>query len=334
MEKKISVLGGGTWGCTIANLLAEKGHKVTVWDFSEDVINSLNKTRVPLKLPFLRIVEGVKFSSDLSETVKNSSEIFVIVPSHAVRSVLTKAKRSIKKDTVIAMFSKGLEDKNGLTLSQVSEEALGASVKNTYCVISGPSHAEEVCQHKPTTVVAASFVPEISKRCQDLLMSPYFRVYTQEDVRGVEIGGALKNVIAIAAGICDGLSFGDNTKAALLTRGLAEISRFGVALGAKMETFSGLAGMGDLIVTATSRFSRNRNFGELIALHRTVENALSEIGMVVEGVKTTYSASHLAIRNQIPMPITQEVYKIIFEGKSPVDAVSSLMGRSPKPEIY
>ncbi len=334
MERKITVLGGGTWGCTLANLLAEKGYKVKVWDISKDVINSLNKTRTPLKMPFFKIVSGVTFETDLQSVIKEATDILISIPSHAVRETLTKSKKLLRKEAVLMMFSKGMEDKSGLSLSQVSEEVLGGSIKKRYCVISGPSHAEEVCQKKPTTVVAASYSSEVSKQCQELMMSPYFRVYTQDDVRGVELGGALKNIIAIAAGICDGLSLGDNTKAALLTRGLAEMTRFGVAFGAKAETFSGLAGIGDLIVTATSRFSRNRNFGELLSLHRSVEDALKEIGMVVEGIKTTYSAYHLSISNQIPMPIIQEIYRIIFEGKAPMEAVYSLMGRSPKPEIY
>lgn len=334
MTKKIAVLGGGTWGCTIANMLAEKGHKSIVWDISKDVINSLKKTRVPFKLPLLKIVAGVSFETDLLSAIKDATDVIISVPSHAVRDLFVKCKKNIRKDANILMFSKGLEDKNGLTLSDVAEEILGKKIKERYCVVSGPSHAEEVSQHKPTTVVAASYNPDIALQCQELMMTPYFRVYTQSDVKGVEIGGALKNVIAIAAGVCDGMELGDNSKAALLTRGLAEIIRFGLAFGAKTETFSGLAGMGDLIVTATSRFSRNRNFGELLALHRSVEEALNEIGMVVEGVKTTYSAYHLSITHQIPMPILQEIYRIIFEGKSALEAVYSLMGRSPKPEIY
>jgi len=334
MGNKIAILGAGTWGCTLANLLAEKEFSISLWDGDPEVISSLRETKIPKKLPDLTILESVNLGYDLKITLKDAYAVLIVVPSHSVREVFGKSSKFLNKNSLIVMCSKGMEDKTGLTLSKVTEEVFGSDIKKRYSVLSGPSHAEEVCQHKPTTVVVASLSPEVAQKCQELMMTNYFRVYTQNDVKGVELAGALKNVIAIAAGICDGLGLGDNSKAALLTRGLAEITRLGVALGARPETFAGLAGIGDLIVTATSYFSRNRNFGELLALNYSVEQAQNEIGMVVEGIRTTYSAHHLAIRYEIPMPIVQEVYRIIYEGKSPVDAVNSLMERSPKPEIY
>jgi glycerol-3-phosphate dehydrogenase (NAD(P)+) len=245
-----------------------------------------------------------------------------------------KSLGTARLKTPIIIGSKGLDTKQLMTLSRVALDVLGTAVRDQLCVLSGPSHAEEVSRGAPTSVVSSAYNQETAASVQRLFMTPTFRVYTHHDVLGVELGGSLKNIIAIAAGVCDGLRLGDNSKAALLTRGLAEIIRLGKAMGADIQTFTGLAGVGDLIVTALSRHSRNRAFGERIARGLTVEEAQRQIGMVVEGITTTQAARQLAKRHGVPMPITEEVYNIIFKDRPPKEAVASLMRRSPKPEIY
>jgi len=355
---QIAILGAGTWGCTLATLLYEKGFPVKIWDISSGLLEHLDKTRIPPKLPNLRLPAGLVIEKDLRRIVKDAAYLVITVPSHAVRD-LCASLRSVAKAMVqpsqplrrsrqrrrletgeslahekFVLCSKGIEQGTLLTLSGVMEEVLGEGARPGICCLSGPSHAEEVSRKMPTSIVAAAYKPELAHEVQALFHTDFFRVYIHDDVLGVQLGGALKNVIAIAAGVCDGLGFGDNTKAALLTRGLAEMIRLGVAMGAKQETFSGLSGVGDLIVTATSRHSRNRNFGELIAKGRNVEEALNEIGMVVEGVKTASSVAALAEKYHVAMPISVEVYRVLYEGKKPKDALRDLMGRSPKPEIY
>ena len=335
-KKHIVVLGAGTWGCTLATFLCEKGFPVKIWDISSGLLEHLDKTRIPPKLPNLRLPAGLVIEKDLRRTVKDAAYLVITVPSHAVRDLcasLLETGESLAHEKFV-LCSKGIEQGTLLTLSGVMEEVLGEGARPGICCLSGPSHAEEVSRKMPTSIVAAAYKPELAHEVQALFHTDFFRVYIHDDVLGVQLGGALKNVIAIAAGVCDGLGFGDNTKAALLTRGLAEMIRLGVAMGAKQETFSGLSGVGDLIVTATSRHSRNRNFGELIAKGRNVEEALNEIGMVVEGVKTASSVAALAEKYHVAMPISVEVYRVLYEGKKPKDALRDLMGRSPKPEIY
>ena len=346
-KKHIVVLGAGTWGCTLATLLCEKGFPVKIWDISSGLLEHLDKTRIPPQLPNLRLPAGLVIEKNLRRIVKDAAYLVITVPSHAVRD-LCASLRSVAKATErrrletgeslahekFVLCSKGIEQGTLLTLSGVMEEVLGEGARPGICCLSGPSHAEEVSRKMPTSIVAAAYKPDLAHEVQALFHTDFFRVYIHDDVLGVQLGGAVKNVIAIAAGVCDGLGFGDNTKAALLTRGLAEMIRLGVAMGAKQETFSGLSGVGDLIVTATSRHSRNRNFGELIAKGRSVEEALNEIGMVVEGVKTASSVATLAEKYHVAMPISVEVYRVLYEGKKPKDAVRDLMGRSPKPEIY
>ena len=342
-----AVLGAGTWGCTLAALLYEKGFPVKIWDISPSLLEHLEKTRIPPKLPNLQLPAGLVIEKDLHRTVKDATYLVIAVPSHAVRDLCTSL-RSVAEDMEhrqlemgesfahgkFVLCSKGIEQGTLLTLSGVMEEVLGEETRQDICCLSGPSHAEEVSRKMPTSIVAAAYKPDLAHEVQTLFHADFFRVYVHDDVLGVQLGGAVKNVIAIAAGVCDGLGFGDNTKAALLTRGLAEMIRLGIAMGAKRETFSGLSGVGDLIVTATSRHSRNRNFGELIAKGRSVEDALDEIGMVVEGVKTASSVATLAEKYHVEMPISVEVYRVLYEGKRPKDGVRDLMGRSPKPEIY
>jgi glycerol-3-phosphate dehydrogenase (NAD(P)+) len=334
--KQMLVLGAGTWGCTLAALLSEKGYPVTLWDSDRGIRESLRTARIPAKLPDVLLPSLIQITEDLAPALKDSRHVVIVVPSHAIRPVCEELKQIIPdmKSKCIVLFSKGIEQKTLLPPSGVVADVLGPDIRNTYCYLSGPSHAEEVARKMPTSIVASAFNPEIAREAQEIFHTDYFRIYTQEDVLGVELGAAVKNVIAIAAGVCDGLGFGDNTKAALLTRGLAEIIRLGVIMGARQETFSGLAGIGDLIVTSISRHSRNRNFGELLARGYTVEEAMKQIGMVVEGVKTADSVRALAQKYRITMPISQEVYSLIYEGKSPREALKDLMGRSLKSEIY
>ena len=330
------VLGAGTWGCTLAALLSEKGCAVALWDSEKDVRASLRTMRIPSKLPSLRLPDRILIPEDISAALPDSEYVVIVVPSHGIRRVCEDLRRltpAIKSKRIV-LCSKGIEQKTLLIPSGIVADVLGPEIRQVYCCLSGPTHAEEVSRKMPTSIVASAFDLEIAREIQEIFHTEYFRIYTQEDVLGVELGAAVKNVIAIAAGVCDGLGFGDNTKAALLTRGLAEIIRLGVIMGARQETFSGLAGIGDLIVTSISRHSRNRNFGELLAKGYSVEEAMNRIGMVVEGVKTADSVKALAQKYRISMPISQEVYSLIYEGKNPREALKDLMGRSLKPEIY
>ncbi|MBN1901695.1 NAD(P)-dependent glycerol-3-phosphate dehydrogenase [Candidatus Sumerlaeota bacterium] len=334
-EKRFLVLGAGTWGCTLACLLAEKGFSVSLWDVDPDVRTRLRSARIPAKLPDLKLRDAISIEDNISLALGKADFLIVTTPSHALRDLFLEIKK-LDLDfgsLVIVLCSKGIERKTLLTPSGIVRDVLGDRAIQRYCCLSGPSHAEEVSQKIPTSVVAASFDPDLSSKVQDIFHTEYFRIYTQEDVLGVELGGAVKNVIAIAAGVSDGLGFGDNTKAALLTRGLAEIIRLGVAMGARRETFAGLAGIGDLIVTCISRHSRNRNFGELIAKGYSVEKAKKHIAMVVEGIITADSVMTLSEKHEIPMPISREIYSVLYEGKNPLKAVGDLMGRSLKSEI-
>ncbi len=335
-KRRMLVLGAGTWGCTLAALLSEKGYDITIWDISEGVLDILERTRVPFRLPSLTLPRDVGIEHKLTEALAGAEILVIVVPSHSVRPLcenLLDADPNISSRKFV-LCSKGIERGTLLTMSGVMEDVLGSKVRERFCCLSGPSHAEEVSKKMPTTVVASAYRAEVAGEVQEIFHTRFFRIYTQQDVLGVELGAAVKNVIAIAAGVCDGLGFGDNTKAALLTRGLAEIMRLGVAMGARRETFSGLAGVGDLMVTAMSRHSRNRNFGELLAKGCSVEEAMGEIGMVVEGVKTADSVRALSEKYSVQMPISREVYRLIYEGKKPHDAVQDLLKRSPKPEIY
>jgi len=332
----IGVLGAGTWGCTLAALLAGKGCKPGLWDYSPDVMDRLEDTRIPARLPHLTLPPSVRMERTLDQIARNAEFLVIVIPSHGVRSLcehLRKTQLDLSSKRFV-LCSKGFERETLLPLHNVMEQVLGKDIHRQICLLSGPSHAEEVSRRMPTTVVSCSFSPELAGRVQGIFHTEFFRVYTQEDVLGVELGGAVKNVIAIAAGVCDGLGFGDNSRAALITRGLAEMIRLGIAMGARIDTFSGLAGVGDLIVTTTSRHSRNRNFGELLARGRSVKQALDEIGMVVEGVNTAHSVMALGEKYNVAMPISRETYRIIYEGKKPEDAVRDLLERAPKPEIY
>ncbi len=332
----VCILGGGTWGTTLAHLLSLKRFKVQVWDIDEQVVASLVESRIPHRLPHVYLPKRITITNDFQTALSQANTIVIAVPSHGMRALCEQLKSLgiARLNMPIIIGAKGLDTKQLTTLSRVALDVIGEAVRDQLCVLSGPSHAEEVSRGAPTSVVVSAYHKETAGAVQRLFMTPTFRVYTHQDVLGVELGGALKNIIAIAAGVCDGLRLGDNAKAALLTRGLAEIIRLGKAMGADVQTFTGLAGVGDLIVTALSRHSRNRNFGERIARGLTVKEAQRQIGMVVEGITTTQAARQLAKRHDVSMPITEEVYNIIFKDRPPKDAVAKLMRRSPKPEIY
>jgi glycerol-3-phosphate dehydrogenase (NAD(P)+) len=332
--KSITVLGGGSWGTALAVLLASKGHRVAMWEFFPSRAEALRHDREnKAMLPGIRIPEHIKITADLEEACRASDHVVFVVPSHVFRETAMKARAFIADGQPVTIATKGLEEGTLKRMSEVAEEALGCG-PTRLAVLVGPSHAEEVSRGLPTTVVASSPSRATAEAAQEIFMTPTFRVYTNLDVVGVEIGVSLKNVVAIAAGVCDGLGFGDNTKGALLTRGLAEITRLGVKMGAKPETFSGLAGVGDLITTCISRHSRNRYVGEELAKGRSLEEVLSGMVMVAEGVRTTRGAVALADRHGVEMPIAREVHSILFAGKPVKDAIRDLMLRSRKPEVW
>lgn len=331
---KVTVLGAGSWGTTLALVLNQNNNMVTCWSFDKNDIDSIKKSKENMKfLPGINIPDRINFSNDLQASINSAEVIIVAIPSHAVRSVVQSIDLSAKKDLIWVNVAKGIENQTLLRVSQVIEEVGQVSSENIG-VLFGPSHAEEVSREIPTAIVSASKSQETATLVQNLFMTPYFRVYANLDIVGVELGGALKNIIAVAAGICDGAGFGDNTKAALITRGLVEISRLGVKMGAKPDTFAGLSGMGDLIVTCMSRHSRNRYVGEQIGKGRTLQEVLDEMVMVAEGVKTTASAYELSQKEGVEMPITGQVYKTLFEGKPPVEAMRNLMTRASKIEDW
>jgi glycerol-3-phosphate dehydrogenase (NAD(P)+) len=332
---KIAVLGAGSWGVATSVLLTSNGHEVVLWEFDEKESAKLNSLREhPTKLPGVKIPAEVKITSDLNAAVQGKDLLALPLPSHTMREVSSKVAGLLNGEPIILSLSKGLEVKSLKRMSEVMAEELPKEYHRKLAVLSGPSHAEEVARRLPTTITVASDNEEVAAEVQRIFMNDYFRVYTHDDVVGVELAGSLKNVIAIAAGVCDGLGFGDNTKGAILARGLAEIARLGVKLGADQRTFSGLAGMGDLVTTAMSRYSRNRHLGEQIGRGKSLNQVLSEMTMVAEGVKTTQSAYALACKHGVEMPITEQVYMMLFEGKNPRLAAEELMLREPKSEMW
>lgn len=330
---KISVLGAGGWGTTLAVLLHYNGHKVTLREYKRSYAKYLQKNRINKKyLPGIKIPSEVKIIHDLEEAVYNQNMIVLAVPSQFLRGFIREAKLSSLKNSILVNVAKGIENKSLMTMSQLLKDEFPDLDDQQIGVLSGPSHAEEVSKRIPTAVVAASQNVETSKSIQTAFITSYFRVYASTDVCGVELGGAFKNVIAIGAGIVDGAKFGDNTKAAIMTRGIAEISRLGTAMGASPETFAGLSGMGDLIVTCMSRHSRNRFVGEQIGAGKKLKDVLKKMNMIAEGVETSRSASQLSKKLDVETPITHEVYKILFEDKDPVKATTDLMTRDMKME--
>lgn len=323
---KISVLGTGSWGSAIGDLLNQNGHEVIMWQRDAEKVKAMEVDR---KHPFfvdLTFSDEVKFTTDLDSAIKGSQLLVVAVPSHSVRELVSRAVEFIEDNVIIVNITKGLELDTLLTMSSViSEETVGKNV--SIVSLYGPSHAEEVVRKIPTTLVAASTDENSSKKVQYIFSSSVLRVYTNTDILGLELGGSIKNVIAIAAGICDGIGFGDNTKAAILTRGIAEMTRLGVALGAQEKTFAGLSGIGDLFVTCSSKHSRNRYVGEEIGKGRKIDEILSEMKMVAEGVKTAKSVFQLCQKHNVDMPISCAVYNVLYNNKDPLESVSELMNR-------
>ena len=330
---RISVLGAGSWGTTLAILLNDNGHDVTLWEFKKSYAKSLQKHRENKTfLPGITIHDEIKITHDLDEAVKHQHMIVLAVPSQFIRSVLKQFPDYDFNDTTFVNVSKGIEKETLLRVDQVIKSELPDLDDSNISVLSGPSHAEEVSRKVPTAVVAASTSMHTAKLVQAAFMNSYFRVYSSTDIVGVELGGALKNVIAIGAGIIDGAKFGDNTKAAIMTRGIAEISRIGIELGAKPQTFSGLSGMGDLIVTCMSKHSRNRYVGEQVGMGRTLKDVLKSMEMIAEGVESCKSVYELAAKHNIDAPIVNAVYQILFNGKDAVKVTYDLMTRDMKPE--
>lgn len=328
---KIGVIGGGSWGTALAILLSNNNHEVDIWVRDSSQCKDINRSRENKKyLPDIPLPNKMMVTDDISRAIYNKELLLLSVPSHGVREVLNGSKFFINEEQVIVNVAKGIENDSLLRVSQIVEEILP---KNPYAMLSGPSHAEEVARNMPTTVVVASLDMKIAQYVQDIFMSKFFRVYTNPDVIGVELGGALKNVIALGAGISDGLNYGDNTKAALMTRGIIEMARLGEKMGASSTTFSGLSGIGDLIVTCTSMHSRNRRAGILIGQGMSLEETIKSIGMVVEGIKTTKSTYQLAKKNNVIMPITEEIYGVLYEEKDVKNSVVNLMLRDKKHEM-
>ncbi|MCH9609746.1 MAG: Glycerol-3-phosphate dehydrogenase [NAD(P)+] [Chlamydiales bacterium] len=332
MKLKIGYLGTGVWGYTLAHLLASKGYEVTSWGIEEGVIAHLNEKRQHPKLPDHSAHPTHHFTTDLKEALSGKDLIVEGVTSAGVRQVLQNVKETYLPKCPIVLTSKGIEQNTGLLLSEVAVEVLGEKCRKQIGCISGPSIAPEVLGGLPATVVCSAYSSDVMKKIHTAFSTPTFRVYPNPDINGVELGGALKNIIAIACGISDGLGFGDNTKAALMTRGLHEIRRLAETHGCKAETLNGLAGMGDLCVTCLSTMSRNYRFGRLIAKGKTPDEAKKEIGMVVEGTYSCLSALQLAKKEKIELPISEVVYKIVYEGLNPKEAVKLLLQRSTKEE--
>lgn len=330
---KITVFGTGSFGTALANVLAENGHSVLMWGKNENTVDEINQSHQNKRyLKDVTLIETIKATNQLEQAV-NFSDIFLIaLPTKAIRDVVTEINQHIKTKKTFIHVAKGIENETFKRVSEMIEDSVSKNHKNGVGVLSGPSHAEEVVIKQPTTVAASSKDEHISKLIQDLFMNDYLRVYTNNDLIGVELGGALKNIIAVASGIVAGMGYGDNAKAALMTRGLAEISRLGEKLGADPMTFLGLGGIGDLIVTCTSTHSRNYTLGYKLGKGKTTEEALNEMNMVVEGIYTTNSVYHLAKVQNVDMPITNALYKVLFEDKPVKDSVKDLMGRDKKAE--
>lgn len=332
--EKVTVIGAGSWGTAIAFVLAENGHDCLLWARRSDQSAEINENHTNNSyLPGISLPTNLKATSDLGAAAMHSDTVIIAVPTKAIRDVCSELNAMAISPKLIVHVSKGIEPDSLKRISEMISEELDSAKTTAIVVLSGPSHAEEVVLRHPTTVTAASFDLEAAEKIQDLFMNNYFRVYTNPDLVGVEIGAALKNVIALAAGISDGLGYGDNAKAALITRGLAEISRLGVKMGANPLTFSGLTGLGDLIVTCTSVHSRNWKAGNMLGKGNSLDEVVSGMGMVIEGVRTAKAAHQLAAQHGVSMPLTEALYSILFEGVPPKQAVDQLMNRMKKQEV-
>ncbi|MCO7176761.1 NAD(P)H-dependent glycerol-3-phosphate dehydrogenase [Sporolactobacillus kofuensis] len=332
--KKIAVLGAGSWGTALSMVLADNGHQVALWSHRKMQADEISEKHTNEKyLPGVTLSEHIVGTDNLQAALDRAAAVVLVVPAKAMRDVLKQINHCLKQPLLFIHGVKGIEPGSFKRMSEVIEEEIPEELRTAVVVLSGPSHAEEVSLCHPTTVAVASTDLVAAKKAQDLFFNHYFRVYTNEDIVGVEIGGALKNIIALGAGMLDGLGFGDNAKAALITRGLAEISRLGTKMGAHPLTFIGLTGMGDLIVTCTSVHSRNWRAGNMLGKGEKLDAVLNQMGMVVEGVRTAEAAYALAKKLNVEMPITSEIYQVLFDGKHPKEAVEELMCRDKKDEI-
>ena len=330
MQVRVGVIGAGSWGIALAKLLDGNGHQVTVWSIIKEEIEMLKKEHEHKdKLPGVKLSENMVFTNDLEEAMKDKDILVLAVPSPFTRSTAHSMASYLKDGQIIVNVAKGIEEHTMLTLSQIIEEELPAA---QVAVLSGPSHAEEVGRGIPTTIVVGAKKKETAEYLQNIFMNNVFRVYISPDVLGIELGAALKNVVALSAGIADGLGYGDNTKAALITRGITEIARLGTAMGGRFETFCGLTGIGDLIVTCASMHSRNRRAGILIGQGKTMQEAMDEVKMVVEGVYSAKAAMELSKKYGVDVPIIEQVNLVLFEGKPAAEAVKDLMLRDKKIE--
>ncbi|MDI6799144.1 MAG: NAD(P)H-dependent glycerol-3-phosphate dehydrogenase [Actinomycetota bacterium] len=331
-DLNIAVIGAGSWGTAIATLLAEKGFEVVLWARDAVLVEDMKRLkRNPRYLTDLDLPETLSFSSDLKEALPGAGLVVMAVPSHGMRKAARSAREHLTGKTIVSL-AKGIEAETYLRMSEVIASELGPGSEKDIAVISGPNHAEEVSRRVPSATVAAANDKEVAKRVQEIFMTPYFRVYTNPDIIGVEMAAASKNVIALATGMSDGLGYGDNTRAALMTRGLAEMTRLGIIKGAEASTFSGLAGLGDLIATCTSLHSRNRATGEKIAKGMTLSEIAKETSMVAEGVTAAKNLHDLAVKAGLDMPITEAVFRVLYQGKKPKDCVGDLMARGAKDE--
>ncbi|HEX7057614.1 MAG TPA: NAD(P)H-dependent glycerol-3-phosphate dehydrogenase [Bacilli bacterium] len=333
-KKHAAVLVAGSWGTALAQVLADNENEVKLWTRNEAQKNEINNHHTNEKyLPNVRLSSGITATCDIAEAVSGAGAVLLVPPSSAMREVATAIRPHLAKGTLLLHATKGLETGSLKRMSEVIAESLPHIDSSEIVVLSGPSHAEEVIMRSPTAVVVAAKNAEAAEKAQDLFINCYFRVYTNPDVLGVEMSGALKNIIALGAGMSDGLGFGDNAKAALVTRGLAEIARLGAEIGANPLTFAGLAGIGDLVVTSTSKHSRNWRAGYMLAQGKSLQQVLAEMGMVVEGIRTTEAVHQLAAGKNVSMPITAALYQVLFAGKDPRSAVEELMGRGKTREI-
>ncbi len=331
---KIGVVGGGSWGTALANLLASKGYAIDLWVFEKEVKDQILETgENKVFLPDVKLSADLHPTNDIAETVSGKNMVLVVVPSHLMRAITSKMASAVSIESIIVTASKGIENKTHLTMTGVLKETLAEIPPNRLVTISGPSFAREVARYLPTVVTVASEDIKTAALAQQVFATPYFRVYTSEDVIGVELGGSLKNVIAIGAGIVDGLRLGLNARAALITRGMTEIRRLGLKLGANPRTFTGLAGIGDLILTCTGDLSRNHTVGVKIGQGKKISDILSEMRMVAEGVKTARSVYNLSRKLGVDMPIFHEAYRILYEDFSPKEAIYRLMTRDLKQEL-
>ncbi len=330
---KIGVIGAGSWGTALANVLAANGNDTLLWAYEPELVTGMRDNRVNhFFLPGIKLHPSLNFTGDLLETVTDAEILLLVTPTQVLRGLLTSIKNKINKNTVIVSASKGIELDTLCTISQICSKALGETILQRFVALSGPTFAKEVAQGLPSLIVAASINSAAACKVQTALSNSSFRVYTSSDAIGVELGGAVKNVIAIAAGIGDGMGFGHNTRAALITRGLAEMRRLGKAMGAEDATFAGLAGMGDLVLTCTGDLSRNRTVGIKLGQGLTLESIMAEMKMVAEGVKSAESVNALAEQLEVEMPITRKVYEILYCNKPARQAVLELMSRDLKPE--